>query len=109
MLQNTSEPMVLEDTTIVCRTCESPFVFSAGEQEFFALKGLKNQPSRCPNCRTSLKLFKKGKSPDEAADVPCHDCGAITRVPFKPTGSKPVLCHTCFHKQADPQVTAKTD
>ena len=91
--------MVLEDKIINCRTCEVPFVFSAGEQEFFALKGLKNAPVRCPNCRISLKQFKKGKAADDCADVPCHACGEITRVPFKPTGLRPVFCHLCFHKQ----------
>ncbi|PZM77522.1 MAG: zinc-binding protein [Candidatus Melainabacteria bacterium] len=101
--------MVLEDKTITCRTCETPFVFSIGEQEFFALKGLKNMPVRCPNCRTSLKLFKKGKAADDCTDVPCHTCGEITRVPFKPTGLRPVFCHTCFHKQKIPQATAKQD
>ncbi len=83
-----------EDKVITCRTCETPFVFSAGEQEFFALKGLKNIPVRCPNCRTSLKLFKKGKAADEGADVPCYSCGEITR-------------HTCFHKQKE-QAVGKT-
>lgn len=96
-----------EDKVITCRTCETPFVFSAGEQEFFALKGLKNIPVRCPNCRTSLKLFKKGKAADEGADVPCYSCGEITRVPFKPTGLRPVFCHTCFHKQKE-QAVGKT-
>lgn len=29
----------------------------------------------------------------------CSECGADCEVPFKPTGSKPVLCSSCFSKQ----------
>ena len=29
----------------------------------------------------------------------CSDCGDNCEVPFKPTGSKPVLCSSCFGKQ----------
>ena len=29
----------------------------------------------------------------------CSDCGDSCEVPFKPTGSKPVLCSSCFGKQ----------
>lgn len=30
----------------------------------------------------------------------CNTCGAETTVPFKPTGSRPVLCRSCFEKAA---------
>jgi CxxC-x17-CxxC domain-containing protein len=29
----------------------------------------------------------------------CSDCGADCEVPFKPNGTKPVLCSSCFAKQ----------
>ncbi|MEY4744996.1 MAG: hypothetical protein RL272_941 [Candidatus Parcubacteria bacterium] len=28
----------------------------------------------------------------------CAECGAPTEVPFRPNGSKPVLCRSCFKK-----------
>ncbi|MBA4027133.1 MAG: zinc-binding protein [Cyanobacteria bacterium DS3.002] len=90
---------MFEDKTISCRNCRQPFVFSAGEQEFFSLKMLKNAPTRCPNCRITQRLERQGKDPALSSEVPCHECGAMARVPFKPNGSKPVFCSTCFQKQ----------
>lgn len=43
------------DITLVCRDCGSEFVFSAGEQAFYAEKGFENQPVRCPACRKARK------------------------------------------------------
>ncbi|HBL50634.1 MAG TPA: zinc-binding protein, partial [Firmicutes bacterium] len=44
-----------QDKTIVCRDCNQEFVFTAGEQEFYASKGFENEPSRCPACRSARK------------------------------------------------------
>ena len=41
------------DKTLTCRDCGQSFVFTTGEQEFFASKGFTNEPSRCPECRAS--------------------------------------------------------
>ena len=35
-----------QDKTLVCRDCGQEFVFTAGEQEFFAEKGFLNDPVR---------------------------------------------------------------
>ncbi|HZU77693.1 MAG TPA: zinc-ribbon domain-containing protein, partial [Dehalococcoidia bacterium] len=43
------------DRTLVCRDCGREFVFTAGEQDFYASKGLTNDPARCPSCRASRK------------------------------------------------------
>jgi CxxC-x17-CxxC domain-containing protein len=43
------------DITLACRDCGSEFVFTAGEQEFYAQKGFDNQPTRCQNCRRARK------------------------------------------------------
>ena len=43
------------DKTIRCRDCGMDFVFSAGEQEFYASKGLLNEPQRCQSCRAIAK------------------------------------------------------
>lgn len=43
------------DITLVCKDCGSEFVFSAGEQAFYADKGFENQPVRCLACRKSRK------------------------------------------------------
>ena len=40
-----------EDKTLICKDCGSEFIFSAGEQEFYAEKGFENEPIRCKDCR----------------------------------------------------------
>ena len=47
--------MEFKDQTIACADCNSNFIFSAGEQEFFQEKGLSNAPKRCPQCRKAKK------------------------------------------------------
>lgn len=34
-----------EDKTLVCKECGKEFVFTAGEQEFYAERGFQNEPS----------------------------------------------------------------
>ena|SRR5215471_4901819 len=47
--------MSYADKTLTCRDCGTQFVFTAGEQEFYAQKGFTNEPGRCPACRQSRK------------------------------------------------------
>ncbi|MBA4027139.1 MAG: zinc-binding protein [Cyanobacteria bacterium DS3.002] len=91
--------MTIEDKTLNCRDCSQNFVFTAGEQEFFAKKLLIHEPTRCPNCRISLRAKRTGRNPDICTEVSCHECGTLTKVPFKPTGTKPVYCLNCLHKE----------
>jgi CxxC-x17-CxxC domain-containing protein len=43
---------------MTCRDCGQAFVFTAGEQEFFASKGFDNPPSRCAECRAARKASR---------------------------------------------------
>ena len=43
------------DKTLTCKECEEEFIFTAGEQEFYAEKGFMNEPQRCKNCRQNRK------------------------------------------------------
>jgi CxxC-x17-CxxC domain-containing protein len=88
--------MQFTDRTLTCRDCNRPFVFSAGEQEFFSIKGLVNEPKRCPNCRLLMRMQRIGEDASRAAEVPCAECGQVTRVPFQPKGYRPVYCTYCF-------------
>jgi len=54
--------MSYADKTITCRDCGMDFVFTAGEQEFYAQKGFTNEPSRCPACRQQRKANGGGRS-----------------------------------------------
>jgi hypothetical protein len=38
------------DKDLRCTTCGDGFVFSAGEQELFRLRGVPSQPEQCPSC-----------------------------------------------------------
>ena len=39
--------MEFQDKTLQCVDCGTDFVWTAGEQAFFADKGFKNEPKRC--------------------------------------------------------------
>ena len=47
--------MEKQDKTIVCKDCGKEFVFTVGEQEFYADKGFQNEPVRCKECRQARK------------------------------------------------------
>lgn len=47
------------DKTLVCKECGKEFIFSEGEQNFYAEKGLMNEPSRCPECRKARKQARR--------------------------------------------------
>lgn len=47
--------MEFVDRQLTCMDCSQPFVFTAGEQEFYERKGFKEEPKRCKNCREARK------------------------------------------------------
>jgi len=47
--------MSFKDKHIPCKDCGGEFVFTAGEQEFYAQKGFTNEPTRCPAGRRARK------------------------------------------------------
>ena len=92
--------MAFSDKTLTCKECGAEFVFTAGEQEFFAEKGFQNDPSRCPACRAARRRERDringGRRPREMYRVICSECGAETEVPFKPSSDRPVYCRECY-------------
>ncbi len=93
-----------EDKTLRCRECGQDFVFSAGEQEFYQLKGLMNEPGRCPECRAKRRTAMaqartSGERPQrEMFKTVCAECGGEAEVPFVPKTDKPVYCSACFER-----------
>jgi CxxC-x17-CxxC domain-containing protein len=102
------------DKTITCRDCNATFVFTSGEQEFYASRGFDNPPSRCPSCRAARKAERSNSfgptsyaSSGGFATAPrremfvttCASCNGEARVPFQPRGDKPVYCSDCFETQ----------
>ena len=85
-----------EDKTLQCKECGNEFVFTAGEQEFYAEKGFVNEPQRCKECRVARKQAAKGER--EYFVTTCSQCGGEAKVPFKPRDDRAVLCSDCFAK-----------
>lgn len=48
----------MADKTIVCKDCGAEFVFTEGEQAFYAEKGFETDPVRCPECRKARKAAR---------------------------------------------------
>lgn len=95
---------VYTDRNLTCADCGASFVFTAGEQEFYANKGFSSDPRRCPDCRKARRARDNGGmnrgGAREMFDVTCDNCGQETQVPFKPRGDKPVYCAECFKNMA---------
>lgn len=87
---------MFEDKTLTCKDCGNDFVFTAGEQEFYAEKGFVNEPQRCKECRDKRK--NAARAPRELHDAVCAECGKECKVPFVPNGERPVYCSECFAK-----------
>jgi CxxC-x17-CxxC domain-containing protein len=135
------------DRTISCVDCGTEFVFTAGEQEFYAQRGFTESPKRCTNCRARRKAQRNGdgyvtagnsaydgyggggyrsaysdrgssasytgysggypgtaphlreRPQREMFDATCAECGGNARVPFRPSGARPVYCSNCFQSK----------
>ncbi len=48
--------MDFQDKTLVCKDCGKEFVFSAGEQAFYAEKRFENEPASCHECSDKIRL-----------------------------------------------------
>ncbi len=104
------------DKTLICADCNQEFNFSASEQQFYADRQF-SEPRRCSTCRAVRKAARGdsggsyagngggygssysgggGYGQREMFTATCDGCGGEARVPFQPSGSKPVYCSACF-------------
>lgn len=88
---------MFEDKTLVCKDCGNEFVFTAGEQEFYAEKGFENEPQRCKACRDARKQSRKGGQREYFTAI-CAACGNEAKLPFKPREDRPAYCSECYSK-----------
>lgn len=44
------------DKEITCKDCRRPFIWTAGEQAYFAEKGFDKVPKRCVPCRRERRV-----------------------------------------------------
>ena len=84
-----------EDRTLICKDCGSEFIFTAGEQEFYAEQGFENEPKRCKACRDARK---SGDFKRQLFETVCAACSGKATVPFEPSGERPVYCSACFEE-----------
>ena len=90
------------DRILTCRDCGQDFTFTAGEQAFYASRGLTNDPGRCPSCRAArrsgggMSAPRQRQNSGEYYETTCADCGRPTSVPFIPREDRPVYCRDCF-------------
>ena len=89
---------MFEDKTLVCKDCGNEFVFTAGEQEFYAEKGFTNEPQRCKACRDARKSARNGGE-RQMYDAVCAECGKPCKVPFEPRNDRPVYCSECYRNR----------
>jgi len=89
-----------EDKQLACKDCGKDFVWTAGEQEFFAAKGFQNAPTRCPDCRRNNRNQRQQTGPRTMYQITCSSCGKQGEVPFQPRDpSAPVYCADCFRER----------
>ena len=84
------------DKTLKCKECGNEFIFSAGEQEFYAQRGFVNEPQRCKPCRDARKNASRQER--EMFTAVCASCGGEAKVPFQPREDRPVYCSECYAK-----------
>ena len=107
--------MAYNDRELTCRDCGGAFEFTAGEQEFYASKGLQNDPVRCPSCRAQRRMMRPedrddtpnygvyvswgGRTPRQPHVAICSSCNTAAEVPFVPRGDRPIFCSDCYNEE----------
>jgi len=93
--------MEYHDRVLKCSECGAEFVFTGGEQMFFADKGFKNEPKRCKGCKAKRAEGGGGSASPMRSETKtsCSQCGKETTVPFRPTQGRPVFCRECFQQR----------
>ncbi len=92
--------MEYRDKVLKCVECGEEFVFTAGEQLFYADKGFRNEPKRCKSCKSKRNQTPRAEGYERSGTTTvCSQCGKETTVPFKPTQGRPVYCRECFQQR----------
>ena len=88
-----------QDKTLICKECGKEFVFTAGEQEFYASRGFENEPKRCKACLDARRNANRAQR--EMFTATCASCGGEAKLPFKPREGRPVYCSDCYAKMKE--------
>ena len=112
------DPVSFQDKTLTCKDCGQEFIWTAGEQEFYASRGLQNAPTRCPADRAARRAQGGGRGGGggggsyaggggggygggqrEMFTATCCHCVLLWGVESQTRGYKSVYCSDCFEKQ----------
>jgi hypothetical protein len=83
--------------TLVCKTCQKEFVWSANEQRYYAKKGFSKQPQHCASCRKMANKLRESATFYIHCGI-CDNDGAMLNPPPK---DRVAICENCFIKLAD--------
>ena len=72
-----------EDKTLVCKDCGNEFVFTAGEQEFYASRGFENEP------QISLRFYCHRRRDARAGRTPAVAPARCSPLCVPPAARKP--------------------
>ena len=80
--------MEFQDKLLSCVDCGTEFVWTAGEQHFFADKNFKNEPKRCKGCKAkrAARPSAGGPAKDDRHEARARDDeGSKEAVSNRPT------------------------
>ena len=85
-----------EDKTLICKECGQEFVFSAGEQEFYAERGFQNEPSAARHAATlaRMQLVVPVSSSPQFAQL----AAARQRFPLSPSPTVPYIAASALQR-----------
>lgn len=95
---------MFKDQKLICRDCSKEFIWTVGEQKFFAQKGFDKPPVRCLECRKKKKQRHQQSNIAPVSEtmhaIKCKKCAKISQVPFQPQFPDDILCLQCFKKES---------
>ena len=86
-----------EDKTLKSKECGKEFVFTAGEQEFYAERGFRTSRSAEVLCAMRARMLHAVR----VSSSPLPVLLVAARVPFEPKSDRPVYCSECFAKMRE--------
>ena len=90
-----------EDKTLICKECGAEFVFTAGEQEFYAEKGFTNEPQRCKAkpvvpARCSTLSAPSAESPARFRSSPEKTVRSTAAIALQPEDKSSITLYQIF-------------
>jgi len=90
------ENTIPENKTLVCKTCQKEFLWTANEQRYYAKKGFAKQPQKCNNCRKVANKLREGGT----FYIHCAICDADGAMLNPPPKDRVAICSQCFRSLA---------